>query len=130
MMYEVNTRIQLIRQELGLSRRVFGEPLAASDSVIKNLENNLTEPKPAFIDLICRTYNVNRAWLLAGEGEMFNDLTKDEQLAEFVGTVLGEEDDSFKKRFLNMLSNLSDDGWAFLEQMVDDLAKQKEDGEK
>ena len=129
-MNEINARILLIRQKLGISRRVFGEPLAASDSVIKNLENNLTDPKPAFIDLICRTYNVNRTWLLTGEGEMFNDLTKDEQLAEFVGTVLSEEDESFKKRFLNMLSNLSDDGWAFLEQMVDDLAKQKEDGEK
>lgn len=129
-MNEINARILLIRQKLGISRRVFGEPLAASDSVIKNLENNLTDPKPAFIDLICRTYNVNRTWLLTGEGEMFNDLTKDEQLAEFVGTVLSEEDDSFKKRFLNMLSNLSDDGWAFLEQMVDDLAKQKEDREK
>lgn len=126
-MNEINTRILLIRQCLGLSRRAFGEPLAASDSVIKNLENNLTAPKPAFIDLLCRTYNVNKQWLLTGEGEMFNALTKNEQLAEFVGTVLGEEDDSFKKRFLNMLSNLSDDGWAFLEQMVDDLAEQKED---
>lgn len=129
-MNEINTRILLIRQGLGLSRRAFGEPLAASDSVIKNLENNLTAPKPAFIDLLCRTYNVNKQWLLTGEGEMFNALTNNDQLAEFVGTVLSEEDDSFKKRFLNMLSNLSDDGWAFLDKMVDELAKQKEDGEK
>lgn len=129
-MNEINTRILSIRQGLGLSRRAFGEPLAASDSVIKNLENNLTEPKPAFIDLLCRTYNVNKQWLLTGEGEMFNALTNNDQLAEFVGTVLSEEDDSFKKRFLNMLSNLSDDGWAFLDKMVDELAKQKEDGEK
>lgn len=123
-------RIIAVRKYLKLSQEDFGKGIGVGRGVIANIENNLTEAKPLLIEQICKMYNVNKQWLLTGEGEMFNALTKNEQLAEFVGTVLGEEDDSFKKRFLNMLSNLTDDGWAFLEQMVDDLAEQKEDGEK
>lgn len=125
-MNEINARIQMIRQELGLSRRAFGEPLAASDSVIKNLENNLTEPKPAFIELICRTYNVNRTWLETGEGEMFNDLTRDAQIAEFIGETLADEDDTFKKRLISALSGMTVDEWEILEKLVTRLANSDE----
>lgn len=123
-------RIIAVRKYLKMSQTDFGHGLGVSRDVISNIEQGRVDAKPLLIEQICKMYNVNKQWLLTGEGEMFNALTKNEQLAEFVGTVLGEEDDSFKKRFFNMLSNLSDDGWAFLEQMVDDLAEQKEDGEK
>lgn len=84
-MHEINTRIVELRQELKLSRRAFGAPLAASDSVIKNLENNITDPKPQFIDLICRTYNFNRTWLETGEGEIFTSLDDDEAFNRIFG---------------------------------------------
>jgi len=121
----INSRILLVRKKLGLTRQSFGESLGVTDSVVKNIDYNKTAPKSVFIDLLCKTYNVNKDWLLTGEGEMFNELTKDEQIAEFVGTVLAEEEDSFKRRFFTMLSNLSDDGWAFLEQMVEGFAAEK-----
>ena len=130
MNYDINSRIFELRKFLKISQTDFGNGIGVSRGVIKNIDENKVEAKPLLIEQICKMYNVNKQWLLTGEGEMFNALTKNEQLAEFVGTVLGEEEESFKQRILNMLSNLSDDGWAFLEQMVDDLAEQKEDGEK
>lgn len=121
-MSDINFRIQTVRQELGLSRRAFGEPLAASDSVIKNLENNLTEPKTAFLDLLCRTYNVNRAWLVSGEGDMFAEMGRDAEIAEYIGSVLSEEDDSFQKRLISALSRMSVEEWEVLERLVTRLA--------
>ena len=125
-MSNINSRIQTVRQELNLSRRAFGEPLAASDSVIKNLENNLTEPKPAFIELICRTYNVNRTWLETGEGNMFNDLSRDAEIAEYIGSVLADEEDSFQKRLISALSKMPVEEWEVLEKLVTRLAGNEE----
>lgn len=126
----INARITETRKALGLTQTAFGEGIGVGRGVIANLENDLTEAKPLLIEQICKVYSVNKDWLLTGEGEMFNELTKDEQIAEFVGTVLAEEEDSFKRRFFSMLSNLSEDGWTFLEQMVDELsANKKEDGD-
>lgn len=67
----MNNRIKDLRTALGLSREAFGESLGGSGSVIKNLEYEKTTPKPAFLNLICQTYNVNPQWLETGEGEMF-----------------------------------------------------------
>lgn len=71
----MNDRIKQLRTTLGLSREAFGESLGGSGSVIKNLEYEKTTPKPAFVKLICQTYNVNPLWLETGEGEMFLETT-------------------------------------------------------
>ena len=60
-MTSINERILSIRKSFSLSRAAFGQSLGVSGDVIKNLDYNLTEPKPAFIELICRTYNV-KSW--------------------------------------------------------------------
>jgi transcriptional regulator with XRE-family HTH domain len=60
-----------LREELGLSRKAFGEKVGASDSVIKNIEYKLTEPKPLLIQQIIKEYNVDPDWLETGNGEMF-----------------------------------------------------------
>ena len=71
----MNERIKQLRTALGLSRETFGGSLGSSGSVIKNLEYEKTTPKPAFVKLICQTYNVNPLWLETGEGEIFLETT-------------------------------------------------------
>ena len=131
-MPNINTRLFELRKELGLSRRAFGEPLAASDSVIKNLDNNLTEPKAPFIELVCKTYGVSRTWLETGEGEMFEPQTRDEELAAAFGDLLGDPDDSFKKRFISALLKLDLSEWKtielFCKTIIEERDKEKEDG--
>ena len=121
-MTSINERILSIRKALSLSRAAFGQSLGVSGDVIKNLDYNLTEPKPAFIELICRTYNINRVWLENGEGNMFNDLSRDEEIAEYIGSVLADEDDSFQKRLISALSKMSVEEWEVLEKLVTRLA--------
>lgn len=117
-MSTINERFLQIRESLDMSRKAFGERLGVSDSVIKNIEYNVTEPKPLLIQQICKEYNVDKDWLETGEGEMFLPQTKDDALTDFFATILSEEDDSFKRRFVEILSGLDESGWVFLENTL------------
>lgn len=130
---EIYERISLIRKSMKLSRREFGEKLGVSESVIVNIEmNRLSRPeqKKPLYNLICTKYNVDPYWLETGEGEMFLPKSKDDAIMEFMESVMADEEESFRRRFVEMLSNLDDDGWIFLESTLKSLypkeAKEKE----
>ena len=70
----MNERLKELRKYLNLSQKVFAEKLGITDSGLSNLESgkrNLTEQ---MIISICREFNVNRAWLVEGVGDMFTNL--------------------------------------------------------
>lgn len=47
---------------------------------------------------------------------MFLPVDRDAEIAEFVGKALSDQSDTFKKRFIRMLSRLTEDEWALLER--------------
>lgn len=121
----MNDRIKKLRQALGLSQDEFGRRLGVTRGAVTNIELNKVEPKPLFVDLICREFNVSEEWLRTGEGEMFVQKTRDEELAAFFGDVLSEDSD-FKRRLLSVLSRLNEDEWVLLEQMAQKLVEEKQ----
>lgn len=127
---DINERILELRKALNMSRKAFGERLGVSGDVINNIENNRLkrpEQKEPIYRLICETYDVSEEWLKNGVGEMFVSLSREEEIAEFIGRVLAEKEDSFKKRYIDMLSKLDDDGWAALEKIAESMAALKKD---
>lgn len=70
-MNNINKRIKQLRNALRMSQEAFGEKLGVSRSMINNYERNITTPKPPFINLMVKTYNVSKSWLLEGTGNMF-----------------------------------------------------------
>lgn len=128
MSFKLNERITTIRKELKLSQSAFGEHIGVSRDVIKNIDNNIVdaETKPLLVQQICKEYNVNRTWLETGEGNMFNDLSRDAEIAEYIGSVLADEEDSFQKRLISALSKMSVEEWEVLEKLVTRLAGNEE----
>lgn len=128
MSFKLNERITTIRKELKLSQSAFGEHIGVSRDVIKNIDNNIVdaETKPLLVQQICKEYNVNRAWLETGEGNMFNDLSRDAEIAEYIGSVLADEEDSFQKRLISALSKMAVEEWEVLEKLVTRLAENEE----
>lgn len=122
----INARISHLRKTLKLTRAAFGEEIGVSDSVIKNIEYDKTEPKPLMIQQICRAYNVNETWLTTGEGEMFIKQSRTDEIAQFVGRTLATTEDTFQKRLIAALSKLSVEEWEILEKLANDLAAPKE----
>lgn len=119
-------RVNEVRKSLGLTLEKFGEKLGVTKTTISRIEkgvNNLTDQMAISI---CREFNVNETWLRTGEGEMFIELSRDEQIAEFVGRTLSTESESFKKRFIAMLAKLDESDWQTLEKIALELAQKKD----
>ena len=121
-METINSRISLLRKTLRLTRAAFGEEIGVSDSVIKNIEYDKTEPKPLMIQQICKAYNVSETWLTTGEGKMFVESSRKDQIAQFVGRTLASEEETFQKRLISALAEMSVEEWEALEKLISRLA--------
>ena len=119
-------RIRKTRKELGLTLEKFGESLGVGKGAISAIENGKRNLTDQMAISICREFNVNENWLRTGEGEMFIELSRDEQIAEFVGRTLSTESESFKKRFIAMLAKLDESDWQTLEKIALELAQKKD----
>ena len=120
-------RFKQLRKALGMSQEEFANKLGLTRGAITNIEFGKTEAKPLFVSLVCNTFNVNETWLRTGEGEMFNALSMDEQLAYYLGTILSEQGDTFKKRLIAALSALDESEWSAVEAFARKLVEQSRD---
>lgn len=128
----MNNRIREVREHFKLTQTEFGERLGVSRDVIGNIEyNRLKNPKQKepIIKLICSTFGVNEIWLRSGEGEMFQAMTEDEELAAYLGDVMNDEPDSFLRRLTMEMKNWAPEVWQMLEEICKRLATEKPDTE-
>lgn len=120
----MKNRIKKIRKELDLTQQKFADRLGVQRNTIAMYEMGKTTPSEAIILSICREFNVNEEWLRTGQGEMFIEISRDEQIASFIGEIQMNVDDSFKKRFISMLASLDESDWEVLEKMALKLHKE------
>lgn len=121
----IGERIEILRKDLSMSRRVFGERLGVSESVIVNIEyDRLKRPdqKESLYKLICKEFNVNEEWLRTGNGEMFVPLTRNQLITDFTSNLI-KEDETFKKRLVEALAKLDESEWDVLEKLAESLIK-------
>lgn len=119
-------RIRQLRKDLGLNQTDFGDKIGVKQGSIAAYENGLRTPIDAVITSICREFGVNEEWLRNGTGEMYVKLSKDQELAAFVAQVYREDENSFKRRLVSVLSSLSEDEWALLADIAEKIAKEKD----
>lgn len=114
-------RIKEIRSSLSFTLEKFGEKLGVGKTAISKIENGDRSLTDQMLKSVCREYNVNENWLRTGEGEMFNPVSRNDDLARLTKNLLNEESDSFKNRFISMLANLTEDEWELLERKALEL---------
>ena len=124
---EIKDRIKELRKAKGLTQFEFADRLKVSRSNIASYETGKNELSSAVISLICRTFSVSETWLRTGDGEMFSDTAREEQIAAFMGDVLAAESEDFRKRFISMLSSLSVDEWRFIEEKAKELVEKEQE---
>ena len=122
----MNERLKKLRKELDMTQQEFAEGIGIKRNTMATYESGRNEPIDAVISLICTKYNVNENLLRTGEGEMFIEMSYDDEIAQFVGQVMSEEDDSFKKRLISGLAALDDNGWKVLEDFLDSIQTKKD----
>ena len=118
---ELNERISAVIEALGIKKTEFADRLNVSQAFVTQLTKGVSRPSERTISDICREFGVNEQWLRTGEGEMFVEMSRDEEIAAFVGDILSEDSDDFKHRLIGALSRLDENGWKALEQFTTDL---------
>lgn len=119
----MNERIQYIISSLGLKKVEFAKKLNLSQPYVSELCSGKTKPSDRTINDICDKFNVNEQWLRTGEGEMFRQLTRDEEIAAFLGSLIKEDDNEFRKRFINALAKLDEKDWKEIERIANKIIK-------
>lgn len=118
----MNERIKHLRKELlRISQKEFAEKLNLSENFVWMVEKGTREPSDRTISDICREFNVNEVWLRTGEGEPFQEESRQEQIMKFaIQTIKGS--DEFRKQFVSMLAKMDADDWENLAKLFQKLA--------
>lgn len=66
----IGTRLKKARKFRGISQTCLAEHLGFTRGVITNIESNKTVPSQLILEGICQFLNINKDWLLTGNGEM------------------------------------------------------------
>ena len=119
----MNERIQLVIQNLGIKKVEFARRLKLSPPYISELCSGKTVPSDRTITDICREFDVNEHWLRTGEGEMFIQKSRSDEIAAFVGDILRDDSD-FRQKFISVLARMTTDEWKLLERKVLELAEE------
>ena len=125
----VKDRIGLVRKKINLPQREFAERLNLTRNFVSLLENGDRVPSDRTIMDICREFDVNEHWLRTGEGQMFNELTREEELTRFFAKTLRNPESKTMRALIYTLAQLPDealDAWAdFAIQFYETLQKEK-----
>lgn len=116
-------RIKKVRKSLDLTQQEFCHRIGLKRNSISLVESGKRNISNQAILAICREFNVSEEWLRTGNGDMFIQMSKDEEIAAFIGKALSTETETFKKRFISVLSRLSDSDWEALERFIEEMKK-------
>jgi len=121
-------RIKELRKALGLTQQEFADRIKVKRNTVATYEMGRSTPSDAAISLICREFNVNENWLRTGDGQMFIQVSRDEEIAAFIGDVLSGETGDFRRRLISVLARLDTDQWELLEHIAEELAQIEKEG--
>lgn len=120
-------RIKELRKCLGLTQQKFADNLGLKRQTVASYEIGNIEPSDSTKLLICKQYNVRSEWLEFGIGEMFESISKEEQVGSILGNVFTDTESKlydFKMSVFSELGKLSDSDWEVIQKIVDNIKKE------
>lgn len=126
-MKEIGDRLKAIRNELGITQQEFADGLGIQRGTVANYEIGKNKPIAAIIKMICEKYSINKKWLETGEGDMFADLSRDEEIARFVAKATSGRGENIQRRLLALLSSMTDEEMEVMVRVMDRFSSTKED---
>ena len=104
----MNQRIKHLRKDvLKISQKDFAERLGLSENFVWMVEKGSRIPSDRTISDICRIFDIQEDWLRYGLEPMRAAKSREEEIAELVGTAL-EGSSEFKKAVIKMICSRSD----------------------
>ncbi len=125
----MNDRLKEIRKLNKLTQEEFAKEIGITQSTVTAYECGNRVPSDSVILNICRNFHINETWLRTGEGEMLTPISRDAEIAAFLGDVMRGEKEDFRRRLVSVLARLEPAEWELLANMAQRLAEEykKED---
>lgn len=118
----IGQRIKQIRNYKKITQDDFADIIGLSKNFISLIETGNRTPSDRTISDICRVFNISETWLRTGEGEMLSPISRDSEIAAFMGDIMHGEDADFRRRLIAVLARLDVAEWELLEKMALKLA--------
>ena len=126
----MQNQIKELRSHVGLNQTDFGARIGVRQSTIAGWETGQRIPPDSAIVSICREFHVDEHWLRTGEGEMFIQISRDQEIMDFVADTMQDDKDNFRRRFLLALSRLPEERWADIEAFVRQITAEKKEADQ
>ena len=107
-----------------MTQAEFASKLNLSRNFICLVESGDREPSDRTIADICRVFSISENWLRTGEGEMFVQRTRSQEITDFMADLV-QTDNEFKRRFVSVLARLDEKDWELIEKMAEMLSEQE-----
>lgn len=117
----INERIAQLIAERNLTKTKFAEALYVTPQFISLVCSGAKLPSDRTIKDICRIFNVDEVWLRTGVGEPFIEMTREDEIAAFAGSLLGHGT-PIQKAFISVLARTTPEEWALFEKKLLELA--------
>ena len=105
----MKNRLKELRTVLGLNQEEFASALKIGRSTIANYEAGTRAPVASVISLIIQKWNVNEEWLRTGEGPMFVDVSRADELSRLIEETMSDESGEIKRRIATAVLRLTPD---------------------
>ena len=129
-MNEISKRIaSVIDAKYNGNKSAFAREIKITPAYAAQLYSGQRIPSERTIVDIARVCGVKQTWLRSGEGEMFQAMTEDEELAAYIGDVMNDEPASFRHCFTMEMKNWTPEVWQMIEEICKLLETEKPDTE-
>ena len=121
----INENIKKLREDyLDMSRETFAQEINLKRTAIYLIETGQRNPSDRTINDICEKFNINKEWLLTGEGEMYKPEPQIDELEDLMGKFsINANEDETRTKIIKALLKLDDNGWRVIEGLVDEILK-------
>lgn len=119
----LGSRIRFIRSQSGYNQTEFGDKIGAAQNTVSAWEKDKVVPADTAMVSICRTFNISEKWLRTGEGPMEVQRPKDEVIMNFFNSVLEDQPESMRKRFVSSLAAFTPEDWEAAAALMQKLVK-------
>lgn len=121
----MNERVKAIRlaQNPKMSQEAFGARIGVTGAAISKIESGDRAVTDQVIISICHEFQADEHWLRTGEGDMQRPMSRNDELARFLGEAIKAPDD-FKQTLLTVMSRMPTEEWAMLERKAWELVEE------
>lgn len=121
---KLKNRIKELRKTLNLTQNDFGKEIGITGATVSDIERGKLSLTDRNVSLICEKYNVNKDWILYGNGEMFLPELPEDEFTKILAEI-DCSDDEFIKQFLRTYWELDEDGKKVIQNFAQSLAQKK-----